>query len=798
MKKNMTVISFLMATSMVLGLTGCDNANQPAAENPAAQTNTVEESTDKTEEPAENEDKQSSEAVGENDKETEAKDNEESTSDDASADANTDENAASGEGVGVNMVTNSDFEENTEGWTCYLNHGGDAEFIAENGAAVVNIKNAGATDYGVQMYYDGFKLEMGGKYEFSFDIDTTIEREVEPRLQVNGGDYHAYAGEIIDIKPGMEHYSFEFAMTEGTDVAPRLCFNFGTPKGADKLDEHTITFDNVAVILTDDSGIVHEEVVDLSKNVNVNQVGFLPNARKIVTSRSEGIDKSFSVIDEKGNVVYEGEFEGPVDSAAADEKVYQGDFSDFTEAGTYTIKVSNDDESYPFVIGEDVYDDLLKDSLLMLTRQRCGMEVSKELADDFAHPECHTTQAVVYGTNEKRDVTGGWHDAGDYGRYVVAGVTTVADLLLAYEDYPEVWKSDDLGIPESGNGVPDILDEAKYELDWLLKMQDEKTGGVYHKVSCKEFPEFVMPQEETEELVLAPMSKTASGDFAAIMAKASTVYEKIDPEFSKKAVEAAKKAYEYLDAHQSDKGFVNPDDILTGEYPDPKHGDEMTWAAIELYKITGDKKYEDYMNESLKLHIYHGFGWDNMGSYANVAYLTMDEKLQDPDIVSVMKSEIEDRCTKLLENSKTDGYMVSLGNGYCWGSNLSVCGNARQMLMAYEIGKNEELKTAAYDQLSYILGQNSLSFCFVTGYGSLNAQHPHHRPSIAVGEPMIGMVIGGPDGNLEDPFTKSTMEDVPPAKCYADNDQSFSTNEVTIYWNSPFIYLLSAEIGMNK
>lgn len=765
-------LAMLLIFSMLLGLTACAGT-QPAGENAAEETveetaaaveETQEESVENTEEPEE-----------------EAAEEEQS-------------------GVGINMVMNGDFSDGLENWNAYLNHGGTCEMSADEEAGVFSIENAGATDYGVQIYYDGFKLEEGGVYEFSFDLDTTLERQIEVRLQVNGGDYHAYFADKPVVKPGMQHYFYEFTMEEETDMAPRLCFNMGTPADVSTLEPHVVTIDNVAVILLDDTNVVKSEVVDMSKNVNLSQAGFLPGAKKSAVIRSEGIDGTFVLLDASGKEVYQGKLTGPVDAGYADEKVYRADFSDFTTEGTYTVKVSNGDESYPFAIEKGVYDRMLKDSFLMLYRQRCGCEVTGEAALDFAHPVCHDTKALILGTDTYKDVSGGWHDAGDYGRYVVAGATSVADLFLTYEDYPELWEADDLGIPESGNGVPDILDEAKYELDWMLKMQDEQSGGVYHKVTCRDFPEFVMPEEEKEELVICPVSNTATGDFAAIMAKASAVYEQIDPAFAKTALAAAKKAYAYLEEHKSATGFKNPEGITTGEYPDGQFKDEMFWAATELYKVTGEDKYKQYAEELLDLYVLHGFGWQGMGSYGNITYLSLDPASVNADLRAKVEKEMEEKALTYLANSESDGYLVALGDNYCWGSNLSVCAYARQMLFAAKNGssKKDDLMKASYDQLLYLLGQNATGYCFVTGYGELSPVNVHHRPSIAKGKMVPGMLVGGPDGAKEDSYVKSVLADMPPAKCYADNSQSYSTNEVTIYWNTPFVYLLSAEISANR
>lgn len=768
---NKKVIALLMACAMILGIVGCGNA-EPAAEATPASEPVAEETAKEevAEEPAEEELPNEEVIVEEEPK----------------------------EGLGINMVQNSDFAVGIDLWTTYINHGGSADFRGENETAVVDIKNPGAVDYGVQIYYDGFKLDQGGVYEFSFDMSSTVERTIEARLQVNGGDYHAYFADFITVGPEMKNYSWEFTMEEETDVAPRLCFNMGIPADTSSIDPHIIAFDNVSVKLIDDTNVIKSEVVDLSKNVNVNQVGFLPKARKTAVVRGDFGDNVFSIIDSNGKEVYSGKLTGPVEAAAAGEQVYQADFSDFTDKGVYTLQSPNGYDSYSFEINDAVYDDLLKDSFRMLYLQRCGIEIPELDAGVFGHPVCHDTKATLYGTNRKKDVSGGWHDAGDYGRYVVSGVQTVEDLFLTYEDFPELWSSDEMGIFESGNGIPDILDEAKYELDWLLKMQDEKSGGVYHKVTCKEFPEFVMPQEETEELILCDISNTATGDFAAIMAKASTIYADIDPAFAKKAITQARKAYAYLEDHKSSPSFKNPEDILTGEYPDGQFKDEMYWAAVELYKVTGDEKYKAYFEDILNQYVLHGFGWNSMGTFGNIAYLSMQEDKQDPALAGKILDAMTEKADEYLANSQSDGYMVALGDNYCWGSNLSVCSYARQMKLIKDIMGKDNYDDAIYDQLSYILGQNALSYCFVTGYGTLSPVNTHHRPSIATGTEMPGMVAGGPDGNLEDSFIKSTMADTPPAKCYADNAQSFSSNEVTIYWNSPFIYLLSDIISEYK
>ena len=502
--------------------------------------------------------------------------------------------------------------------------------------------------------------------------------------------------------------------------------------------------------------------------------------------KSQDTDK-FEVLDSSGNSVYSGTF-GDIEYHSTSSSVVRvGDFSEVKTPGEYKIK-TDVGETFPFQIGEGIYSDLYGSVVRMLYLQRCGIEIPEADAGKFAHPACHSTEAVVYGTSEKREVNGGWHDAGDYGRYVVAGAKTVQDLMLAYEDYGI--DADDMNIPESGNGKPDLLDEAKYELDWMLKMQEPSNGGVYHKVSCYAFPEEVAPQDETEELVLAPISAAATADFAAVMAKASVVYKSYDADFAKKCYDAAVKAWDYVKSI-GDKlpGFENPDDIATGEYKDPNVRDEAFWAAAELY-LAGYTDIKDEIaarweqtTNSLDL------GWADISGYAMYDLLRGAPEGIDT-VMDEVKARFYDKIAAL--EAKADSYGIMLNGAFPWGSNMTIANYGMLMNMAYNLTGDTHYSDLAKRQRDYLLGANPLGYCFVTNFGSVSPKQPHHRPSQVAGEAMPGMLIGGADSNLEDSYAKAVLFDQPPAMCYADNVQSYSTNEITIYWNSPLIYLLSA------
>lgn len=768
------ILALFLCASMLVGLTGCGGQGASAPVEEEQQQETAEEPEEKEEE-AEAEEPEEVKSL-----------------------------------MGYNMIENGDFSNGTTKWNTYFNGGNAVIVVDEEGRLKVQITTLGTKEHSVQLYYDGFALETGCVYELSFDASASVEREVEYRIQINGGDYHAYTGEGITMTPETQHYDFTFTMEEGSDPAPRLCFNMGLYGSTDEnIGTHDVFFDNFELYCIDESNRALPQAAIDTPDIQVNQLGYRPDDEKIAVFRGEDIDSAFTVVDAKsGKTVFEGTLAAGEKNNNTRETESAADFSDLKTPGTYKVVGEKCGESYEFTIGNDVYDDAFDAAVKMLYLQRCGVELPEEYAGDFAHPICHDGEAVYYGellTSGRPpeepdvpqmpvkvvgiDVSGGWHDAGDYGRYVVSGAKAVADVMLAYESYPEAF-GDNAGIPESGNGTPDILDEARYELEWLLKMQDNVTGGVYHKVTCANFPETVMPEDETDELILSPFSNCATGDFAAVMAMAARVYKDVDSDFADTCMKASLKAVGYLEDHESDDGFVNPEGIVTGEYPDAKDTDERYWAYAELFKTTGDAKYEKILTEIPYASIQGGLGWEKVGFYGGYAYLTGG--YTDKEYAKTIVSKLEYAINGILESTEADTYRCSLSGTYPWGSNMSIANNGMLLLMMDEINGNDKYESLAKAQLDYLFGNNANSYCFLTGFGSLSPEHTHHRPSQVLDKSMSGMLVGGADSALEDPYAKATMAGTAPAKCYVDNAQSFSCNEVTVYWNSPLIYLMSA------
>jgi len=534
--------------------------------------------------------------------------------------------------------------------------------------------------------------------------------------------------------------------------------------------------------------------------VTINQAGYLPDHPKqaLVTTAAD----SFHLVDQSSSqIVHRG---GLTQRAALDPatgmNVWEADFSAWGVPGTYVISVPGIGKSHAFAISNAAYTNLTKAALKAFYFQRCGMDLSPYDAGVYTHIKCHTQDGNLHSsTGESGAVksTGGWHDAGDYGKYVVNAGVTVGTLLLAYEQFPERFAVDHLKIKESGNGIPDLLDEVRYELRWLLTMQ-RADGSVYHKLTRENFEPFIMPQKDTEKRYLMPVSSTATADFAAMMAQAGRIYRTISPAFADSCLVAAEKAWTWLQANPNivpAGGFKNPTGVSTGEYGDGNDRDERLWAAAELWRTTSDSKYETYYlaNYQSQNLFQSEMSWGNVAPLAHLAYLLSPAGTGNATAKQNLNSKLQQFAANLLTQVDGSGFRVLLKPGeYNWGSNSRPLNRAILLILAARSGGSAQFESAALDQLHYVMGRNGLNFCFVTGTNAFSMKNPHHRPSAADGikDPVPGMLSGGPNQYLQDDLMKRTFTAAtPPALCFIDHVDSYASNEICINWNAPLVFV---------
>lgn len=524
--------------------------------------------------------------------------------------------------------------------------------------------------------------------------------------------------------------------------------------------------------------------------VYVNQEGYRTHAQKHATISGE---KTYRLLRADGTVILEGSVGALKFDDCSAEDVAVIDFSQVTESGRYYFETENG-KSAAFTIDEKVYDKLFFDSMKMFYFQRCGIALEEKYAGKFTHKACHCKDVAVLRNESVRfSCNGGWHDAGDYGRYVTAGAVAVGHLLYAYELHPEAFDVN-LNIPESGNGVPDILNECRYELEWFLKMQ-AADGGVYHKCTSIHHAPFSMPEDDLLDFIVTPVSSLATADFSAVCALASRIYRPFDEVFAEQLKHASMKAYDWLIANPG-LIFEDPKECATGTYDDLCDADERMWACVEMYRVTGREDCVSLLNRMMELQISTtALGWGDVAGFAALCVFTDKENCFSDYVVSALKGRWMDEADRLLSISKKSGFELAMHSyDFPWGSNMIVLTNCDKLMVAYELTGDETYLNAACCQLDYILGRNALNFSYVTGHGENACAHPHNRPteSDGIDEMIPGFVSGGPNQNpCDEVAMKMISKGTAPMKCYVDHWGAFSTNEITIYWNSPLVFALA-------
>src|SRR3954447_14722066 len=303
----------------------------------------------------------------------------------------------------------------------------------------------------------------------------------------------------------------------------------------------------LAVVVVLSSIALRDDSTSLT-DIRVDQVGYLASAPKLAMVVSEAATGAFSVVRATDSAsVLTGALGPAKRDADSGDLVRLADFSSLTADGTYYLDVAGVGRSYPFRVARDIYRRAYYLAARSYYGQRCGTAV--DLGPEFTgykHDACHLQGAFhpSSGRSGPHPSAGGWHDAGDYGRYVVNSGISTGTLLWTQEMYGAKLNKVKLNLPESGNSRPDILNEIRWNLEWMLAMQDED-GGVWHKQTSERFCGFVMP--EKDKLVSyvigsgAEPFKTscATGDFAAVMAIAARVYKKFDAEFAARCLRAS-------------------------------------------------------------------------------------------------------------------------------------------------------------------------------------------------------------------------------------------------------------------
>ncbi|WP_234022644.1 glycoside hydrolase family 9 protein [Sorangium cellulosum] len=568
-----------------------------------------------------------------------------------------------------------------------------------------------------------------------------------------------------------------------------------------------------------------------SELIRVNQVGYLPAAAKIATVVAAA-DKphAWELIGADDAVLLSGATQVVGDDASSGEHVHVIDFSAFATVGQgYRLRVGQV-TSHAFDVGPGIYSTMKYDALSYFYHNRSGIEILAEyVGQEYARAAGHADPALeapcaadIGCDYTGLDVTGGWYDAGDHGKYVVNGGISVWTLMNQYERFAKFGSTaafDDgkMKIPENGNGVSDLLDEARWELEFMLKMQvpegRAKAGMVHHKVHDEKWTGLPLaPADDPQPRVLRPVSTPATLNLAATAAQAARIWRDIDAAFSARCLTAAERAWAAAKANPA--VFPNEGEVVGGgAYGDSDASDEFYWAAAELFITTGESVYKeelaasDYTEALLgESGSFSAMTWgqtDGLGAIS-LAVAGTEATAAESEAAKAKLIAIAD---KYLEVIGAEGYRVPFRadeNGYPWGSNSFVLNNMIVLALAHDFTEDAKYFNGVASGADYLLGRNAMDKSYVSGYGENPLRNPHHRfwaAQLSTEYPAAppGCVSGGPNTARQDPIASNEAEADPPPvdpecapqKCYIDHIEAWSLNEITINWNSPFAWAVA-------
>lgn len=562
--------------------------------------------------------------------------------------------------------------------------------------------------------------------------------------------------------------------------------------------------------------------------INLNQLGFRADDPKtaIVADAATGA-LDWSIVDDAGRTVLAGRTSVGGDDRTSGDHVHVATFTALTRPGTYRLRVDGT-ESGRFAVGPKIYAPLARNALNFFYQQRAGIPIDARWAGArwaraAGHP--HELATCFAGVDEKGnrwpgcrytlDVTGGWYDAGDQGKYAVNGGIAVWTLQNLYESglARRVFADGQAKLPEAGNGRDDLLDEARWEVEWMLRMQvpggtrlalpvgpqdpsgaltltEVDAGGmVHHKVADAHWTALpTAPADDRETRLLYPPSTAATLNLAAIAAQAARLWRPIDPAFAARCLRAAKAAW--TAAVRNPAIFAAQGFTGSGGYGDTALDDERAWASAELFATTGDAAYR----KSLPIGATGEPGWASVAPLGTITLATANHV--PPAIRTAARASIVAAADRFLAEIAQSGYRIPYASqSYSWGSNATILNRAMLLGLAQRFTGDARYRAGVVDAADYILGRNPIGQSYVSGTGWKPLTNPHHRfwahqLSAASPPPPPGTVSGGPNNTaMADPIALKLRGHCAPQRCWADDINAYALNEVAINWNAPLVWV---------
>ena len=727
-----------------------------------------------------------------------------------------------------NLLGNSKFEGGAFlPWSVSFTTPGDGTGAVKAGRFCVEVTNAGVNRWDAQMRHREMVIQRGHKYVVQFKAHASAAMKVRPKVGMAGPPYREYWTDTIELTTEPQTFSAEFLMKEPDDPTAELAFHIAG-EFAPGSTPYEVCIDDAYLLDPEFVRADTESALPLPP-LRVNQLGYLPGSPKLATLvSSSDAPQSWELVNQGGEVVGTGSSQVLGPDRASGDGLHLIDFSQVEATGAgFRLRVG-EAQSHPFSIEKGLYRELKYDALAYFYHNRSGIPIEMPFAGDarWARPAGHLSDKSVPCAPAAKcdyalDVSKGWYDAGDHGKYVVNGGISVWTLLSLYERASHLGASaKDFGdgklrIPERSNGVPDLLDEVRWQLEFMLGMQVPKgkalAGMVHHKMHDERWTALPLPpHEDKEKRYLQPVSTAATLNLAAVAAQAARIYREHDKAFADRCLTAARAAYAAAKKHP--RRYAPKGGVGGGPYDDTDVTDEFYWAAAELFITTGEAALKQDMegspyhrklasvlrSTSAEAGVTSSMTWQVTDALGVISLATVPSKLPKSGVEAARKSIVA-AADAYLEALSASGYRVPLALGMegelTWGSKSFVLNNLVVLALAHDFTSDRRYLDAVHTGMGYLLGRNPMDQSYVTGYGTRPLRNPHHRfwaASLdrAYPPPPPGAVSGGPNSGLQDPHVKAAgLPGCAPQKCFVDHIEAWSVNEITINWNAPLAWV---------
>ncbi|GAA4628489.1 glycoside hydrolase family 9 protein [Cellulomonas oligotrophica] len=724
------------------------------------------------------------------------------------------------------LLPQTSFADGLGPWGLY----GTADPTFADGEMCVAVPGGNANPWDAGLSFTGLPVEEGQSYVLSMTGRTEPSTPVRVLVGEGGGAYRTVLDQgaaTLGTSTTTLEYPFTAALSFPSDgTAPgQVAVHLG------KQAPYTFCVQEISLTTSATPPPPYEP--DTGPRVRVNQVGYLPQGPKratLVTDATEPV--AWQLLASDGSEVATGTSQPVGADASSGQDVHVLDLSDVRTTGTGFTLVADGETSHPFAIDADLYAQLRYDALNYFYLARSGTDIEASIVgEEYAREAGHVGVAPNRGDTDvpcigprdyydgwtcdyTLDVTGGWYDAGDHGKYVVNGGIAVAQLLSTYErtltaPTARAGALDDgtLDLPEHGDGVPDVLDEARWELEWMLKMvvpSGEYAGMVHHKVHDEGWTGLpLMPADDPQARSLHRPSTAATLNLSAVAAQGARLFEAYDAEFAATLLATARSTYEAALEHPEVYAPAAAGADGGGPYDDANVADELYWAAAELYVTTGEQRFADDLtaNPTHTGVVFDGggFSWGSTGALGRLSLATVPNGLADRGAVRASVVEAADAYLAAQGDQPWGSVYSPTTGAYDWGSNSSVANILVVIATAYDLTGDEQYLRGVLEGLDYLFGRNALNRSYVTGWGTVASENQHSRWFAAQLDPSLphpppGSLAGGPNsltGTWDPTMQAAFTEGCAPATCYLDEISSWASNEITVNWNSALSWVAS-------